>query len=82
MGDCKPEFDVFLQPIVDELRNFEQGKFISIGNQMQIFKGYFLFGIYDKPARASVNNTTLASGQYGCIKCVQKGKRLKNNQSK
>ena len=81
MGDCKPDFDVFLKPIVSELQSFEQGKFISVANQIKIIKGYLLFGIYDKPARASVNNTTLASGQYGCIKCLQKGKRLTNNQS-
>ena len=78
VGDVKPEFDVFLEPIVNELLHLENGKSFSIQNEQHILRSYLLFAIFDKPARACVNNTTLSTGKYGCLKCMQKGTRLNN----
>jgi hypothetical protein len=70
VAEVKPDFQMFLKPIVNELQKFESGIMTDEG---RIVKGFLLYGVYDKPARASANNTIASYGYYGCSKCTQEG---------
>ncbi len=58
----------------------ENGLIINFGKK-NIFKFFLLFGVYDKPARASLLNIKNSNGFYGCMKCLQRGKSIKINKS-
>ena len=82
MGNSKPEFNQFLDPIVNNLKELELGILFKINeNSSKIFKSFLLFGVYDKPARSGVNNIIYPTGSYCCVKCPRKGTRLKNEKS-
>jgi hypothetical protein len=73
----KPKnFNVFLGPIAKELRDLEEGLIIKLDGNFELAKFFLLMGVFDKPARASILNSKLCTGQYGCIKCYQPGKRI------
>ena len=59
----------FLTPIYKELLELELGFLIN----EKIYKFYILFGVFDKPARASTLNIINSNGYYGCLKCQQPG---------
>lgn len=69
VGVEKPNFNIFLTPIVEELQQLQYG--INI-NQQNI-KFFVIAGIFDKPARASILNIIQYNGFYGCVKCTQPG---------
>ena len=69
----KPNFNVLLTPIISKLKDLEYG--IKIGGQDTRF--FVLMGVFDKPARAAILNTKLATGFYGCMKCLVRGKTIK-----
>ena len=83
VADSKPNFDVFLAPIKEELLLLEQGIDIS-QNENYIDIAYFhvLYAVMDKPARADILNLKGSNGEYGCIKCLQPGENLRTNNSK
>ena len=64
--------DQFLFPLVKELMELECG--FAIHNQW--YKFFLLFAVLDKPARALILNSKLASSFYGCIKCEIKGESV------
>jgi len=71
----KPNFDIFLKPIVNTLIKLEKGIIIN----EKIFSAFLLFGCYDKPARAAITNINSSYGYYGCLKCCQKGERVSSD---
>ena len=69
----KPNFEVLLTPIIKELKDIEYGVMIKHGDSCEKNIPFFLIlGAFDKPARAAITNMKLASGFFGCIKCIQK----------
>lgn len=72
LGYEKPDFNVFLAPLLKELKRLEYG--ISIDGKNVRF--FVISGVYDKPARASLLNIMSSNGHYGCIRCLQPGKTL------
>ncbi len=45
---------------------------MKVLEENKIIHAYLLYGVYDKPARAIVNNTIASHGYYGCVKCTQR----------
>jgi hypothetical protein len=81
VGDCKPDFSRFLKPIVQHLKKYELGSMFSIEEERRILHCYLLYGVFDKPARSAANNIASSNAYFGCIKCLQKGYRLKTGKS-
>ena len=75
VGSIKPNFDVFLNPILCELKELEYG----IGIKEKICKFFVISGVYDRPARATVLNMIGSTGFFGCLKCYQPGSTLKTS---
>jgi hypothetical protein len=74
VANVKPNFDVFLNPIVKELKKLEYGiSFKSRNEESKLLNFFVLFGVFDKPARASILSLINSTGYYGCLKCVQIG---------
>lgn len=68
----KPEFEIFLAPIMQEMKMLELGMLFVIERRVTKSLRFFLFyGIFDKPARASFLNIISSNGYYGCLKCLQ-----------
>ena len=82
VADSKPDFENFLRPIVKTFKKYELGSKFRMAGEERLLRCFLLYGIYDKPARSAANNTTSSTGYYGCIKCTQKGTRLKTGNSK
>ncbi len=72
MGHSKPCLDEFLLPLVAQLLDLECG----FAYENTWYKFFLLFAVFDKPARALVLNTKLASSYFGCIKCEIKGESV------
>ena len=82
VGNSKPNFNIFLKPIVHELQKLERGINLSLKDSYSdLFKCFVLYGVFDKPARASLLNITNSNGAYGCLKCLQTGKNIRTNKS-
>jgi hypothetical protein len=81
-GDCKPDFETFIKPIVDSFKRLESSFEVENKNTSKRFRCFLLYGVYDKPARALANNVINSNGYFGCCKCLQRGSRLKNAKSK
>lgn len=76
VGDSKPNFNIFLQPIIRELINIEKrGINISFNNNENERNARFftINGTYDKPCRAAITNMISYNGYFGCIMCLQPG---------
>ena len=71
----KPEFEVFLKPIVNEMKNLELGMAFDVyyNGLKKILKFFLIIGVFDKPARSSFLNIISYNGYYGCLKCIQPG---------
>lgn len=65
VGYSKPSLEEFLIPLVGQLLALEYG--MSYENRW--YKFFLLFAVFDKPARALILNSKLASSYFGCIKC-------------
>ena len=74
VGESKPNFDIFLEPIINELKELELG--INIENKFIRF--FVLTGVYDKPARADLLNIINSNGFNSCLKCLQVGTSIGN----
>ena len=72
VGSIKPNFDVFLNPILCELKELEYGMLI----REKFCKFFVITGVFDKPARAAILNMIGSTGFYGCLKCYQPGSTL------
>ena len=71
----KPNFNLLLMPIVKQLKELEYGVLIKQQNHCEkILRFFLLFGVFDKPARASITNCKLCTGYFGC-KCLQEGNK-------
>ena len=79
VGDSKPNFETFLNPIIIKLKGLELGVNIAFKDFNKEIKFYLIAGVYDKPARSAVLNMVSSTGFYGCTKCLQTGKSLKKN---
>ncbi len=82
VADSKPDFEHFFRPIVKRLKKYELGSKFMLAGEEKLLRCFLLYGIFDKPARSAANNITSSNGYYGCIKCTQKGTRLKTGNSK
>ena len=77
MALVKPEFEIFLTPILQEMKMLELGITFEIQRDVKkILRFFLLYGIFDKPARASILNIISSNGYYGCLKCTQPGKTI------
>jgi hypothetical protein len=63
-----------------ELRELEYG--VNDGSEISGIHFFAVYGIYDKPARASILNTIASNGCNGCIRCLQTGETLFLNEQK
>ena len=74
VGHEKPIFEVFLKPIIIELKKLEYGLVVKINTtESKLLYFFVIFGVFDKPARAAILNMVNSTGYYGCLKCSQKG---------
>ncbi|CAF0965796.1 unnamed protein product [Brachionus calyciflorus] len=72
----KPDLNNLLSSINDGLLKLEIGlNMRKYGYQN--YKFFLVAAVFDKPARAAVLNVVNSYGYFGCIKCLQKGTRLK-----
>ena len=59
----KPEFETFLDPIINELKMLEYGINFNISaNKIRQLQFFLLFAVFDKPARASILNMVSMTG--------------------
>lgn len=80
VGDCKPDFDAFLLPIIKQLKELEIGVNLEISGEMRDnYHFYLINGVFDKPARSSILNIKSSNGFHGCLKCLQPGKSIKTD---
>ncbi len=56
VSDGKPDLDVLLRPITRTLKELEYGVEICINQKIINLRLFILFGVFDKPARASILN--------------------------
>jgi hypothetical protein len=73
VGEEKPNIISLLSPIVRQLKQLEYGIKISIDGEINNRRFFLLYGIFDKPAKASILNMISSHGYYGCTKCEIKG---------
>jgi hypothetical protein len=75
IGEEKPHFDLFLNPLIAQLKRLEYGVKIKLHNSSldKIVKIFLVAAIFDKPAKAAVLNMKSSNGFYGCTKCLQPG---------
>ncbi len=79
VGDSKPNFDIFLNLIVIELKRLELGIKIRFADVSKEIKFFLFAAVMDKPAKAALLNMINSTGFYGCTKCLQPGLSLKKN---
>ena len=79
VGDSKPNFDIFLNPIVIKLKQLELGIKINFTDVFKEIKFFLFAAVMDKPAKAALLNMINSTGFYGCTKCLQPGISLKKN---
>jgi hypothetical protein len=79
VGDFKPNFDLFLNPIVIKLKKIELGIDIQFKDLVKEIKFFLIAGVYDKPAKSAVINMISSTGFFGCTKCLQPGESFKAN---
>jgi hypothetical protein len=76
IGHKKPDFNVFLEPLVSELKKLEQG--VRLDPNIPKYTSFYLVaGIFDKPAKAAVLNMKAYNGFGGSTKCLKLGETLK-----
>ena len=76
MSFGKPNLGFLLHSISNELKELENG--VRINEDQYIPLNFYLISaVFDKPARSSVLNMVSSTGYYSCLKCLQKGERLK-----
>ena len=73
---------MFIKPIIRNLKKLEFGFQLNERKLIKTYRCFLLYGIFDKPDRALANNIVNSNGYYGCCKCLQKGERLPNSNSK
>ena len=77
VGDAKPNFESFLNPIIISLKKLEMGTEISFKDKTIDIKFFLTHAVMDKPAKAAVLKMISSTGFHGCTKCLQAGKSLK-----
>ena len=61
----KQNFEILMKPIVAQLKSLEYGLLMKQNNfSKKILRFFLLFGVFDKPARASILNTKSSNGFY------------------
>ena len=81
IGDEKPNFEIFLHPLVKDLKRLEYGIPINIDGAIKNRKFFLIAAVFDKPAKAAVLNMKLCTGFFGCTKCLQPGISFKANEN-
>jgi hypothetical protein len=73
----KPNFNVYLKPIIKQLLELENGIQLQLtSNLTQRLKFFAIIGVFDKPARRDILNVVGSTGFFGCLKCLQPGETL------
>lgn len=72
-GHTKPEMDVILQPILDDISSLKKNGIIVESGASVRLRPMLLMAIFDLPAKASATNTKQFNGEYGCFYCLDKG---------
>lgn len=73
VADEKPNLNLFLHPIVRQLKRLEYGIDVDLNGVYKNIKFFLLNAIFDKPAKTAVLNMIGSNGFYGCTKCLQPG---------
>ena len=77
-GDRKPAMATYLKPLYDELQLLDEGILMqSVEKGQFLCRCVLLAGSCDLPARCLVCNSIQFNGEYGCWKCLQRGKTEK-----
>ena len=76
VGESKPNFDIFIDPIMNELKKLEYGIKVKVDNEERDVKFFTIAGIFDKPARAAVLNIINSTGFTSCLKCLEEGESV------
>ena len=79
VGDFKPNFDLFLNPVIINLKKIELGIKIKFNDTLKEIKFFLVAGVFDKPAKSAVLNMISSTGYFGCTKCLQPGESFKVN---
>ena len=72
----KPNFDIFMHPIIEELKELEFGVNIEMNGTSRNIKFFTISAVFDKPARAAILNTINSTGFNSCLKCQQEGESI------
>jgi len=77
-GPHEPVIDLFLKPIYNQFVKLMAGVKLWVPNVGQISRKVMLLcGIGDTPARSHFLKHVRFNGFFGCLKCLQKGKTLR-----
>lgn len=79
-GDEKPSPNLFLTPLIENIRELRQGLDVRVPNIENpiTVKGIIICCTCDLPAKALFYNMKQYNGKFGCQKCKQKGENLPN----
>ena len=65
------------------MKRLENGLSFELEKGFQkILRFFLLFGVFDKPARASLLNLRAGNAYFSCMKCDQEGENVKTKNSK
>lgn len=70
MSHGKPNLDLVLKQIRNNIKNLEYGLILDNMNNTKFF---LLAAVYDKPARAAVIKMVSSNGFFSCLRCEQEG---------
>lgn len=78
-GKAKPSMAIYMHWVSNQLQSLHQtGVNIVYKGKDLVAKAILLSGIYDAPARCSVQNFIQFNGNFGCGTCFEKGESARN----
>lgn len=79
-GGVKPLMNVFLLPLIEELKTlYEKGVSVILNRKKTLLRAVLLNVVCDAPARCLVQNFVQFNGFYGCGCCITKGLSVKTS---
>ncbi len=76
-GNCKPDPNLFLKPLYDELKLLQEGFLFNVLGYVEpiLYKVGLLAGTLDAPAKALFMGLKNFNGLFGCPKCLSRGEK-------